>query len=120
QAMKRDMDLVRTILLQVEEREDGRPIYLNLPDFSDDIVAQHVRLLGRQGFVEISDSASLSNQYACEPLRLTWAGHDFLEAIRNDTIWNKNKQQAKEKGGALSFEIIKALALHVGKTLVGL
>ena len=43
---------------------------------------------------------------------LTWDGHEFLDAIRNEGTWNKIKAFVKEKSASLSFDVIKAVALH--------
>ena len=52
--------------------------------------------------------------------RLTWEGHEFLDSIRNDTVWKKIKDTVKEKGVQLSYEILKALAVDYCKGLIGL
>lgn len=30
---------------------------------------------------------------------LTWSGHELLDNVRNDTVWNAVKQKAKKFGG---------------------
>ena len=54
------------------------------------------------------------------PFSLTWQGHEFIEASRNDTFWNKAKEMAKKKSGALSFDVLKALLIVMAKESVGL
>ncbi|MGO8839441.1 MAG: DUF2513 domain-containing protein [Limisphaerales bacterium] len=39
-------------------------------------------------------------------VRLTWAGHDFLDAARNDTIWNKAKDEFLKPGISWTFSIL--------------
>ena len=41
--------------------------------------------------------------------RLTWAGHDYLDAVRDPKIWHKTKE-ATDKVGSWTFEIVKELA----------
>ena len=43
-------------------------------------------------------------------LRVTNSGHDYLNAIRDEGIWNKTKQAVAETGGSATLEIIKSLA----------
>ncbi len=45
------------------------------------------------------------------PRSLTWGGHDFLDAIRNDDVWSKTKSTVQEKVGSATFEVVKALGL---------
>ena len=42
--------------------------------------------------------------------RMTNQGHDYLEAIRSDTVWNKTKQGAAEVGG-MTLGMMKDLAI---------
>jgi hypothetical protein len=44
------------------------------------------------------------------PSRLTWAGHEFLDARRKDALWQKVKAVALQKSGGLGFEVLKQLA----------
>ena len=46
--------------------------------------------------------------------------HEFLDAIRNDTVWNKVKATVKEKGGAIPFEVLKLLAIQAAKSVFGI
>lgn len=38
-------------------------------------------------------------------------GHDLLETIRTDTIWNKIKNISKDKGVELTFDTIKRFSI---------
>ena len=101
--MKRDMDLVRKILLHVEENEDGH-ISLDIPDHSRDEIYRHVELMKDKDLVEAvivpaGDGAG-HEILACEVMRLTWAGHDFLDAARSDTVWEQAKKLCLDKTGA--------------------
>lgn len=71
------------------------------------VVAEHVRLLVESNFVEATPS-----DLGPLPVRLTMKGHDFLESIRNETVWNTVKSQVRDKGGSATLEIIKALAVQ--------
>lgn len=110
--MKRNMDLIREILLQKEA--DKTPMVL--PDCSgQEEFAYHVALLKEAGFVEaIIRPDRLGMPKAAQVLRLTWAGHDFLDAARNDTVWNMAKEKIIESGKSWTIsmltEVLKALA----------
>ena len=118
--MKRDMELVRTILLAVEENGPPRGFFqLELRGYDPETVSHHVLLFGDAGLLEIHDR-KLRNHFEVMPKRLTWAGHEFLDAARNDTIWNKAKELVKEKGGAVPFEVLKDLLLKLASSVFGL
>jgi hypothetical protein len=52
--------------------------------------------------------------------RLTWAGHEFYEAARNQTIYNRAKEVILEKGGSLPFVVLNELLISLVKNAVGL
>ena len=113
--MKRDMDFIRHLLTYVEEQPAGSIIQADslIPKFSTQggmdapTIGEHVALLIEQGLIEgrVYDVAA--------PLfvvqRLTWEGHDFLQAIQNDTVWKKILVKAKELGGSMTLELAKEL-----------
>ena len=116
--MKRDMDLVRLILLEIEKSsEDPRAqIYLEIPNYTSEQVSYHVMILNDAGLIEACDfSAMGSDNFWC-PKRLTWSGHEFLDAARNDSIWNK----AKEKASSINFELLKEVLLNITRQQLGL
>jgi hypothetical protein len=113
--MKRDMDLIREILLQLEEHS-----YLDsIPNYKPEEIAYHVSLLEDAGLVtqEIYHNLFL-NDSMLEGIRITWAGHEFLDASRNTSLWEKAKKVALDKTGALSFEVLKAILIQFGKDAV--
>lgn len=118
--MKRDMDLARTILEQVEDKSDGTNwVDLVVPDRTQAELGYHVMLLDQAGLLTAEEVSNTEIQY-WRAIKLTWDGHEFLDAIRNDTVWSKVKETAKEKGSAMPFEIIKQLAMKFAASLFGL
>ena len=45
--------------------------------------------------------------------RMTWAGHEFLEAARDDTRWSKAKTAAT-KVGSLTISVIQPILVQMG------
>lgn len=118
--MKRDMDLAREILRQVEEKSQGMgTVTLEIPGHTDQEVSYHIMILHQAGLLEGVDFSSTGG-LAWKAKRLTWEGHEFLDAIKNDTVWNKVKKTVTEKGGAIPFELLKVLAVQVAKAAFGI
>lgn len=117
--MKRDLDLTRNILEQIEEKSNGMPgMVLDLPGHTENEVSYHVKVLSEAGLLtamDLTDSMGLD----WRPISLTWHGHEFLDAIRNETVWKKIKETVKEKGGAIPFEILKTLAIQFAGSVFG-
>src|ERR1039458_4410607 len=92
--MKRDMELIRQILHKAEvlDFEDGEPPELYLANTPNE--AYQIALMKDAGLVE-AEITTITGGIPCEATinRLTWAGHDFLDAARNDPI----RKNAKDK-----------------------
>jgi len=104
--MNRDMDFARRILHEVEKAPfDGGWVRFTIPDVPDDDVQYHLLLLWEAGLIDARDMSSNDGpRYA--PLRLTWHGHEFLDAARNDSLWVKAKDIVLKQGGAMTFEVL--------------
>ena len=110
------MDLIREILLQVEERKNSNTLTLvDVEGRSRDEICGHVQMLEEAGFV---DGAS----YESVPMivRLTWDGHEFLDSVRDPAIWANVTKKLTEVGGTASFDIVKALGIGYVKEKLGL
>ena len=114
--MKRDMDLLREILLQVETREPKQPLEVKIEGRDRQEIVGHVRLLEEARFVE----ASFTGGPTALVHRLTWDGHEFLDSVRDSKVWAKVTGKLKEVGGTASFDIVKALAVGYVKEKLGL
>jgi hypothetical protein len=40
---------------------------------------------------------------------LTYAGHEFLDSARSDTVWNKAKEKLLSTSGTITLEALKVL-----------
>lgn len=116
--MVRDDDFIRDLLMEAEASNDPyilAPLVINP---CDEDLKKHVHstLLCDAGlFAEESEGV----------FRITNQGHDYLAAIRNDTVWKKTKAGALAVGGvtlgmmkdiALAYvkqEIIEKTGLHL-------
>jgi hypothetical protein len=110
--MKRDMELIRMILIEIEKQPSYlSEINLNFAGYSSEDIHYHVMLLCEAGLIVAHDQSSLSDIYWI-PERLTWEGHEFLEASRDNNIWNKAKE-IMSKGGGFVFDVAKPLLIKL-------
>jgi hypothetical protein len=118
--MKLDMELVRTILLKIEESpEDPNGwIDLNIPTSTAKQLSYHIQLLDEAGFIEAIDVSTMDD-YTFHAKRMTYRGHQLLDDIRDPIIWRKTKEGAKQ-AGKLGLEFIWELAKAYGKERFGL
>lgn len=114
--MKRDMDLVRNILLAMEEHPRGFAPGMHFDGYTDKQVGYHVYIMMQAGLLQgIDVTARDSGSPQAQPISLTWQGYEFLEAAREKTRWEKAKDVAAKVGG-LTFEMFKQL---LGNILLG-
>jgi hypothetical protein len=117
--MKREMELVRTILLEVEAHPDLTPVTLQAPGYTPDQVAHHVKLLYQAGLIDATETTSLSGM-SWIVNSLTWHGYEFLDAARNEKVWRKLTEELKNRGMSLPFELIQKLVLKIAAEYMGL
>src|ERR1700730_526538 len=101
--MKRDMDLIRDLLigLEADSRLDGQGWLtpdatenlgvIGLSEHSTQEVAYHLNLLIEAGLVRGNYGIGKEGMPAIS--KLTWQGHEFLDDIRDPSIWSKTKER---------------------------
>ena len=120
--MKRDMDLVRHILIATEKAEEP----LDIEEISKDgvryslpLVAYHVEMLDAHGLLDASLTKSWGDEVVGGTIKaLTWDGCDYLDAIRDAGVWAKTKEVVKEAVGSTTMEVIKQAAVMVATSVI--
>jgi hypothetical protein len=106
--MKRDMDLVRSILIEMEKwTPDQRGGEIKVQGHTPEEITYHLGLMHEAELIEASEASNLDGE-AWLPIKIRWDGHEFLDAARSDTVWTKAKQRAMSTAGTLTLEAMKA------------
>ncbi len=106
--MKRDLDLARQLLLDIENRGADCSVSVLRTGSSQDCeegIRYHLRLLIDAGLLKEIDRTSAG--IPC--VRLTHDGHEFLEICRSDSRWREAKLICQERTGGLSLKVIQGL-----------
>lgn len=108
--MKRDMDLIRELLLRLEAHDGNVNSPPNLDDLgkSDLEISEHYIMLINEGFIE-GLRQDVGSRTTVLPQRITWSGHDFIDSVRDPEIWRRTKEGALAAGG-FTVELLKELA----------
>lgn len=111
--MKRDMELVRKLLLHIEEQFIYEPLDstdIVIQGYSMEQIGYHFRIMEQGGLINAID-AGASGDESCYYLidGITWWGHELLDTIRNDNVWNHTKEILKPLG-SVSLDILKSVA----------
>lgn len=135
--MKLDPDCVRDVLLYLEsnleyvERHDlgleHNEITFNTitnailqkHDYGKDSVNYAIEKLLEAGFITSNKQVYGNNKAILSaPISdITWNGHQFLNNIRKQSIWDATKSGAK-KIGATSISALNMIAMEIIKTIV--
>ncbi len=120
--MKRDWDLIREILLKVEEECTSSTDEIDLSSFPDDRateISYHARLLIEAGLVNgrmIDTYVSDLTNFEVESL--TWEGHEFIDSIRSSKVWEKTKSTFVKKSLEMTFELVRSGATQIAATIL--
>ena len=107
--MKLDYDCLRSLLLKLEDFEnlDDDLCYQSmtlddmekaLTNFSKNEIAYATLKAKEGGLINANIVNADDCIYTCIYSSLTYDGHQFLDNVRNNNIWNKTKSIAKELG----------------------
>ena len=117
--MKRDMELIRELLFAVESHDSPETyIQVSIEGRSEEEINYHLLLLKDAGFIEAVVMESLGGVMV-QPLRLTWSGHEFIDAARSNKVWEGAKAFALRTTGTVTLEGLKLAIPYVMKALMG-
>jgi Hypothetical protein (DUF2513) len=124
--MKRDMDLIRRMVLAARNFE-SKPDYRGLDELegvSSPVFYEHAKLLQEAKLAEVILSNYIPQSPYDEPgaiiLRLTWNGQDFAQLIEEDTAWSKAKETIIKPGISWGFGILLEYLKSQAKIKLGL
>ena len=118
--MRRDHDLIRAIILHIEDYPHGEypPQLPWIEGYSDEQIGYHCYLILEAG---LGRGFPFEREGALSPdariLGLTIKGHEFAEAARNNTVWNRTTAWAKSVGG-VSINVLYKQLLVFGAELI--
>lgn len=113
--MRRDMNLIRELLLKLEDLPETpggvhRLVPGELAMVIDGYCAHeldyHLQLIEEAGFIR-TFPGELGGAILFD--RLTWAGHDFVDSVRSPKVWAETKRGAEVVGG-ITIDLVKDLA----------
>ncbi len=109
--MPRDLDLMRSILLKMDERGrfDGQLRGIAIDGYDQPAIMDQFRRMASEGLIEVIEHPIIGNPFACTPTDITREGHKFLDAAREPTRWAQVVKGAGKELGGFSLAVIKDL-----------
>ena len=99
------MDFIRALLIAAESGDKGP-----LANYGEKEKAYHIALLMEAGLVHGALAGGNLDPEVGHIHRLTWAGHDWLQSVRDDTLWKKAKEHVIKSGASWTFDLLKEWA----------
>lgn len=119
--MKRNIDLVRSILIYVENAADEVDAdEMATERWPIETVAYHVRLMAHHGLVDVSRDARDMNGNTIEltVAGITWDGQDYLDSIREPKVWGRVKKALAGTVGSTTLDVVRQTASMVALAMV--
>ena len=110
--MKRDMNLIRKILLVIEDNPLITLGHFLLCNHDNEVIREHARLAQEGGLIEPLDT-KVHEFNLFQMWRLTWSGQEFLELARNDVNWRDACLIMLAADVGTSYEQLKSLLLKL-------
>ncbi len=121
--MKRDLELIRKMVLAIEDAPSGwAPDDLKFEGYTCAQVGYHAYLLIDAGLAKGEAISPMmgSDSFQGFISSLTWAGHEFADAARDETRWRKAMGVVQEKGGTVTIGVLTQLLVALMKGAFGI
>ena len=120
--MRRDLNLIRKLILAVEDREPQEWLpELIIEGYTREQIGYHSYLIVDAGLAKGADVSTLDNMLPNWQLSyLTSAGHDFADAARSDSTWNKAIALVKDKASGITLDLLKQVLISIVKKALDL
>lgn len=111
--MKRDWDLVRLILIALDDAPDDQlQLEFGIAGYESLTVNYQLLRLFEAGLISgEAEKTKTRRLIRVFPNSLTWDGHEFLDVIRDPKRWEAVKEKAAGVGGAVGLDLLKKLAI---------
>jgi len=122
--MKRDLDLVIKLLQYFENRDSiSADQEVEIEGYEKHVVDYHLRRMYEGGLLDaeaICSSTTATRVIDVIPFGLSWEGHEFLDAAKNDAVVEKAKRKVGDKLTSLPFSILKELLWSILRSELGI
>ena len=131
--MIRDLDFIRNILLAVEKVEvdsngcnpEDITDYLTRGEFyelnSSKLHVEfymHLDIMKESLLIDFNKIPTLNAGTIRNGIRMTSRGYDYLDSVRDKSVWNKTKEKLSTLSGSASLQTVQTLASETIKSML--
>ncbi len=119
--MKRDFELIRIILSDIANQPAEEPYTSieNIKGYDPATIYGHIELLIDAGLINGKVVRVISVPKMVNINDLTWKGHDFLDATKDETIWNKAKESVLKPTASMTYSVLLSWLEKKAKETLG-
>lgn len=126
--MKLNYDCIRDILLTIEEIQNRKDelilanfkSYKKLSKYNEDEIQYNALKLLQEKYVIGSKITGNNTTTVLSLFDLTWSGHELLNNVRSETVFNQTKEKIIKSVGSASLTIFQELASAIVLKTLGL
>ena len=108
-------------MLQIEALPAGPAAQYRMSEIEDPVLLAHLELLIDAGLVNGRIARSHGTRGdVISVAGLTWQGHEWIEMVRSQSVWNETKSAVLDHGAPLTFELTRAMAAKLLRVRLGL
>jgi len=120
--VKLDYEIIRDILLKIENCENNKIAVSTFCNdiYDEKIISYHIALLLDVNYIEATPLCYIGSNYTDYIVkRMTMQGHQYLDSIRDNKIWEETKNTISKTTSSVSLDIVKAVALKIACKFLG-
>lgn len=122
--LKRDLNLIRNMLLRIEKLNSTKQ-KITIESFLDlcadpALISLHIELLIDSNYIETSEPIYCGVIKDFLIYRITSDGYDYLDSIRENSIWERTENMLFKVGGSAALDVVKSVAVSIIKTRLGI
>ena len=118
--VKRNMELIRMVMLAAEDSKGPYDLVdPKIEGHNEADISYHIALLDDAGLLHGLDRSAIG-VYRWSAGTLTWRGHEFVEAIRDEAVWKEALAISGTSENGTVFEILHKALIQVLEKRAGL
>lgn len=111
--MKLNVELLKLLMIQAEGEESP-----DISQYTEEQILYHKDKILEAGWAKGQPLYGDDKLMAVAIDDVTFAGHEALNVMRNDTIWGKVKTAIKMHGGSVSLAVLQSLITQAASGLL--